>query len=429
VTGRFERLLRLSAGEYTPYLVALWGEDERALARGRPESGVVGRAEEELGDVLLSPFGPGWQGVGTNLGRAGIQAALEAMRLPPGSEVLLPSFACAGVVVPVVQAGHRPVLVDVDDDFNMSVESVATAGSPQVRALILPHFGGLWTRAADAIVAWAKEHGVAVVEDVAQAQGLAHAGRPAGSFGDVAVFSFGGGKLLFGPGGGFVATRDAALYTGIRERVDRWEATASVQSRIDAFERRFAVSTAARARRELRTTVAARLRMKPPPNPTADDTDPHGFDVLAISDIEAALAASNARRLAAIMRAHAESAARWRELLTGVGGVRLPPKAENVFTKLWALIEGDRAEERALQMRKILRRHGVETETLYVPLHRRPELGQFRSVPLPTTERLWRSVFALPARPGLSVPDWRRIESAADEIRAAEGAASPRRPE
>jgi aminotransferase len=418
VTGRLERLLRLSAGEYTPYLVALWGEDERAIARGRLPSE---RAEEELAEVLLSPFGPGWHGVGTNLGRAGIQAALEAMRLPPGSEVLLPAFACAGVVVPVVQAGHRPVLVDVDDEFNMSVESVAAAGSPDVRALIVPHFGGLWTRDADAIFAWARQNGVAIVEDAAQAQGLAHARRPAGSFGDVAVFSFGGGKLLFGPGGGFVATRDPALHARIRERLDRREAKASVQSRVDAFERRFAVSTASRARRELRTTVAARLRMQRAPGPTADDADPHSFAVLAISDVEAALAASNARRLAAITRAHAESAARWRGLLAGVDGVRLPPETENVFTKFWASVDGD--EERALRMRKILRRHGVETETLYVPLHRRPEFGRLRSVPLPTTERLWRSVFALPARPGLSPPDWRRIESAAEEIRAVEGAA------
>lgn len=423
MTGRLERLVRLSAGEYTPYLVALWGEEERAIARGGRESAVAERAQEELAEVLLSPFGPGWHGVGTNLGRAGIQAALEAMRLPPGSEVLLPAFACAGVVVPVVQAGHRPVLVDVDVELNMSFESVAAAGSPEVRALIVPHFGGLWTRDADAIFAWAKEHDVAVVEDVAQAQGLAHAGRPAGSFGDAAIFSFGGGKLVFGPGGGFVATGDAALHARIRERLDRREATDSVQNRVDAFEHRFAVSTALRGRRELRTTVAARLRMQPAPNPTAEDADPHGFDVLAISLIEAALAASGSRRLGEITHAHEESATRWRELLAGMDGVRLPPETENVFTKLWASVDGAGAEERALRMRKILRRHRVETETLYVPLHRRPELGRFRSVPLPTTERLWRSMFALPARPGLSMPDWRRIESAVEEIRTVEGAA------
>jgi perosamine synthetase len=422
LSGRLARLAGLAAGRYTPFLAAFWDEPEWEVVR-RWRSGVeLDASIDELHDAMVATYGDGWRGWAANLGRSGIQVALEALALPRGSEVIVPSFACAGVIVPVVQAGHRPVLVDVDSEFNLSFESLLRADSADVGAVIVPHFGGLWTRDAEAIFDWARTRDVAVIEDVAQAQGLSRQGRPAGSFGDVAVFSFGGGKLLFGPGGGYVLTRDPELARRIDGSLEQREPRESVRARVDAFVSRFVVPQRTRAHRELKDVLAARLgRSNAGLNPVADEADPHGFTVQAISDVEAALAAEQIRKLDTVVAAHAANAESWRRRLDGIPGVRVAPAENNVFTKLWVVFEGDDAELRATRARTVLRRHCVETETLYVPLNRRPEFSRYRAVPLPTTDRLWRSVFAVPARPGLDAADWQRIDAALEEIRSTSG--------
>jgi perosamine synthetase len=419
---RVARVAQLAAGRYTPFLAANWNEEERELARRWRGGAELEEAAGELTEAMLATYGDGWRGWATNLGRSALQLALEGLNLPRGSEVVVPAFACAGVVVPVLQAGHRPVFVDVDEELNPSFESVLAADSPDVRAVVLPHFGGLWSRDAEAILDWAEQRGVAVIEDVAQAQGLRRNGRPAGSFGRGAIFSFGGGKVLFGPGGGFLLTRDAELAARAEQRLPPREERSSVDTRLASFCDRFAVPRGRRARRALRELVAYRLgRHGPATPPMADEADPHGFSVHGISGLEAALARAQLRKLDTILAARARHASLWRSRLESVPGLRLAPGAANVFTKLWVVAERDESGSHATRIRTILHRHGVETETLYVPLHLRREFSSGRAVPLPTTERLWRSVFAIPARPGLDAEDWKRIDAAVDEIRSENG--------
>jgi dTDP-4-amino-4,6-dideoxygalactose transaminase len=409
--GRINTVARLARSEFTPFLDAEWERQEWEIVRRWRADGSLNE-QPNLVQQLTEPLGSGWHGRATNLGRTALQLALEALALPAQSEVALPAFACTGVVVPVLQAGLRPVLVDVDADLNISLESVTAAESPHLRAVVLPHFGGVQARDTDGIAAWATERRIAVVEDVAQAQGLARAG----TVGDAAIFSFGGGKLLFGPGGGAVITRNETIAGRIGTRRLAQESRGNIDARLARFIDAFTVSRGRRSRRALRDLVVAQMATGDGAGPTAD-VDSFAFDPLAISPVEEALAGSKLGRIERIRAARATNAERWRDLLQSVSDLRLAPVSNNVFTKLWVAV-GDASGEQARLFRRVLRRYGVETETLYTPLNLRAPFLSLRVVPLPTTQRLWRSVFALPARPGLTEADWRRIEGAAAELRS-----------
>lgn len=137
--------------------------------------------------------------------------ALVALGVGPGDEVIttdlsfIPSASC------ILRAGATPVLVDVADDCNIDLNRAAAAIGPRTKAMIFVHlFGGLTDPAR--VAAFASRHGIALIEDASQAFGAAYGDRPAGSTGDISVFSFDPTKVLSAPGsGGCAMTNDSAL--------------------------------------------------------------------------------------------------------------------------------------------------------------------------------------------------------------------------
>ena len=367
-------------------------------------------AEEELRRALEERLGPDWLVRTTASGRTALQMALEAFELPSQAHVILPSYACMGVVAPVVQAGLRPLFVDIDPDLCISSESVAETGERDVGAVIVPHLGGQMAAGTDTIVDWAQARGIPVIDDAAQNFGL----EGAGESGDVAIFSSGGGKPLFGPGGGWIATRRGDLAERISAQNLRAEPRASVARRTRLFVDEFAAPAGIRARRELRALVARRVQRSPTPPEDRGSPGPH-FPMHSISDIEARLALLQLRKLDQIVRRRRENAERWRAVLRGTqSSIRLAPAEPNVHTKLWISTEGDALELE--RVRSHFARYGIETETLYTPLHMRPGLMETAKVPLPNTERLWSGICSLPARPNLDEADWERISAAVDAL-------------
>src|SRR3954468_10658305 len=99
--GRPRRAIDLALGRSTPLLAANWSAEQNDLFErwraGDPLLDEPQRLDEAMADSV------GRQGVGLNSGRAAIQLALEALDLPPRSEVLIPSYGCAGIIVPITQ--------------------------------------------------------------------------------------------------------------------------------------------------------------------------------------------------------------------------------------------------------------------------------------------------------------------------------------
>ena len=147
----------------------------------------------------------------------GLEIALLACGVGPGDEVIVPAMSFAASANVIVRAGATPVFVDVELlTRNLDVAQVERAITPRTKAIMPVHFSGL---AADleALLAIAARHRLRIVEDAAHAIGTRHRGRPIGSFGDVAVFSFHPNKNMTSIEGGAIATADAALV----ERIER----------------------------------------------------------------------------------------------------------------------------------------------------------------------------------------------------------------
>lgn len=154
--------------------------------------------------------------VGVESGTAAVKLALEVLGVGPGDDVLMPANTYIACAYAASQLGATPTFVDMRDDYLIDVDRIEAAITPRTKAIMPVH---LYGQVADieAIVAIARRHGIKVVEDVSQAHGARFGGKRAGTFGDVAAFSFYPGKNLgaYGDAGG-VCTADAALDDKLR---------------------------------------------------------------------------------------------------------------------------------------------------------------------------------------------------------------------
>jgi hypothetical protein len=147
-------------------------------------------------------------------GTVALEAALRALGIGPGDDVITTSRTFIASASSVVMAGARPVFADVNrDSQNLTEQTVRAALTPATRAIIPVHLAG-WPCEMDGILKVAREHGLKVIEDCAQAHGATYQGRPVGSFGDIGAFSFCQDKNITTAGeGGMVVTNSEELWS------------------------------------------------------------------------------------------------------------------------------------------------------------------------------------------------------------------------
>jgi perosamine synthetase len=143
---------------------------------------------------------------------AAIHLALLALGVGPGDEVIVPEITWIASAAPISYVGARPVFADIDPlTWCLSAESFEACITPKTKAVIpVDLYGNLPDM--DALLSVAKRHGLAVIEDAAEAIGSEYMGRKAGSFGTVGVFSFHGSKTLTTGEGGMLVTDREDLY-------------------------------------------------------------------------------------------------------------------------------------------------------------------------------------------------------------------------
>ncbi len=156
-------------------------------------------------------------GIGVNTGTSAIHLALLAANIGPGDEVITVPFTFVATVAAIENAGATPVFVDIDPrTFTMDAAQIKAAITPRTRAIVPVHLYG-HPADMDPILAVARDAGVIVIEDAAQAHGAEYRGRRAGSMGAMACFSFYPGKNLGAYGeGGMVVTDDAEYARKLR---------------------------------------------------------------------------------------------------------------------------------------------------------------------------------------------------------------------
>jgi dTDP-4-amino-4,6-dideoxygalactose transaminase len=152
-------------------------------------------------------------------GTVALRIALLAAGIQAEDEVIVPPYTFVATATAVLEANAVPVFADIDlHTFNLDPAAVAAAITPRTKAIVPVHFAGQ-PADMDAIMALAPQsddRGILVMEDAAHAHGASSRGRPAGSLGHIAAFSFQSSKNLTAGEGGIITTNDAALADACR---------------------------------------------------------------------------------------------------------------------------------------------------------------------------------------------------------------------
>jgi dTDP-4-amino-4,6-dideoxygalactose transaminase len=189
---------------------SIQGDIDRAIATVLGESAFIGGRHVAAFEQRFARYVGAAHCVGVGNGTDALEIALQALALPPGSEVIVPGNTFIASAEAVSRAGHRVVFADVDpQSYVLDAASVRACLTTRTKAIVAVH---LYGHPCDmgALMALAREHGLAVIEDCAQAHGAEYKGRRVGSIGDLGCFSFYPGKNLgaYGDAGAITTQRE-----------------------------------------------------------------------------------------------------------------------------------------------------------------------------------------------------------------------------
>ncbi|HEY1975359.1 MAG TPA: DegT/DnrJ/EryC1/StrS aminotransferase family protein [Candidatus Baltobacteraceae bacterium] len=154
--------------------------------------------------------------VALNSCTAGIHVVLAALGVGPGDEVVMPSLTFAAGAQCTLELGAIPVFCDVEaDTFSASVRTIAAVVTRRTKVIVAMPYGGRPQNVSE-IVAYARERGIAIIEDAAHAAGMLDRGKWSGVLSDAAIYSFYATKNLATGEGGMLVTHDEALADRVR---------------------------------------------------------------------------------------------------------------------------------------------------------------------------------------------------------------------
>jgi perosamine synthetase len=370
---------------HVPLVAPFLGEEEVAAVNAVLRSGQLAAGPEVA--ALEREFAAATgcaQAVAVNSGTAANHAALEALGVGDGDEVLTTPFTFAATATPILMQRAIPRFVDIDPrTFDLDPGALLAAASRRCKAAVLVDLFGLPVDPAPLAVL--RERGIGLVEDACQAIGASREGRPAGTLGDAGTFSFYATKNVMAGEGGMLVTGDAAVADAARRFRNHG------QSELYKYER-----------------LGYNYRM---------------------TDISAAIARVQLGRLPAISAARRANAAFYDAALAGIPGLTtpyVPPRTEHAYHQYSVLIDAARTPNGAGRdaVRAFLSERRVGSGVYYpMPLHLHPVFARFgyRAGDFPVAERVATQILALPVHPRLE-PD--QLAWTVDAVRGAVGAAA-----
>jgi len=187
----------------------------------------VHKFEKEFADFCHTKYA-----VAVANGTVALELALRALGIGPGDEVVVPSSTFVATASAVALCGARAVFADVDQDSqNITADTIRPVISPHTKAIITVHLAG-WPCEMEPILELASMHNLKIIEDCAQAHGATYKGRPVGSIGDVAAFSFCQDKIISTGGeGGMLVTNNPQVWEKAWSFKDHGKSFAAVNNR------------------------------------------------------------------------------------------------------------------------------------------------------------------------------------------------------
>jgi perosamine synthetase len=298
--------------------------------------------------------------------------------------VIVPAFTMIATANAARYVGAEPVLVDADPrTLNIDPRRLTDKLTRRTRAIVVVHTYGQPAE-MDAVGEFAERNGLVVIEDAAEAHGARYRGKPVGSIGDVAAFSLYANKILTTGEGGVVTTNDERIAEVARELRDH------------AFSKE-------------RHFWHRRL----------------GFNY-RMTNLQAAVGVAQVERFDQLLARRRRSAERYREALSGIDGVLLPPEVEGGVNWMFGVRVTEEFGASRDELRRRLAARGVETRTFFVPLHLQPTYyHRFAGQRYPVAEELGRSGLYLPSGPGLQDDDVAYVAAAVRAASAVPGTPAP----
>ena len=333
------------------------------------EGPFIARFEEQFARRVGRKYG-----IAVSNGSVALDAAVVALNIGAGDEVIMPSFTIISCAAAVVRAGARPVLVDSDAaTWNMNVAQIESRITSRTRAIMVVHIYGLPVD-MDPILDIAKRHRLAIIEDAAEMHGQDYRGRACGSFGELSTFSFYPNKHITTGEGGMIVTDDPQLAQRCR----------SLRNLCFKPEQRF-----------IHDELGWNLRM---------------------TNLQAALGLAQLERLDEFVARKRAMGKQYTRLLRGLRGVQLPLErtdyAENIYWVYGVMLE-DSVNFDAKEAMARLTAQGIGTRPFFWAMHEQPVLlrmGLFASERYPVAEKLARRGFYVPS--GLALTERQIAQSA-----------------
>ncbi|HJX23094.1 MAG TPA: DegT/DnrJ/EryC1/StrS family aminotransferase [Candidatus Bathyarchaeia archaeon] len=314
-------------------------------------------------------------GVAVNSGTAALHAALLALNIGRGDEVIVPSFSFVATAEAVALTGARPVFIDIDPrTYTLNPQFIDGIVTQKTKAIIVVHLFGLMANMAHVNNA-AKRLGLPVIEDAAQAHGAECKGKKAGSTGQMGCFSFYASKNMTTGEGGMVTTSDPELVASLKN---------------------------IRNHGETRPYFTTRLG--------------HNY---RMTELQAAMGLAQLSKLPAFLKKRKRNAGLLSERLSANEKLSLPYIPEG-FTHGWNLytarLRGFHPSRRNKIVEK-LRKRSINVGTYYeTPIHLNPFYRDATQSPLEETETACHQVLQLPIHPLVTEEDLRYIVKNVSEI-------------
>lgn len=319
-------------------------------------------------------------GIAVCNGTAALDAALAALDLSPGDEVIMPTFTIISCASAISRLGAIPVVVDCEPDtWNMDVSKVEARITPRTRAIMVVHLYGLPVD-MDPILDIAARHKLIIIEDAAEMIGQTYNGKPCGSFGELSTFSFYPNKHVTTGEGGMVVTDDDALAEKCR----------SLRNLGFSPPRRF-----------VHEQLGWNFRM---------------------TNLQAAVGLAQLERLDEFVAKKRHIFAKYTELLSGTPGIALPVPERDFATNInwvYGIVIDDDVPFDAEQAMARLGKLAIGTRPFFWPMHEQPvylRMGMFAGETYPNAERIARRGFYLPSGLALTDAQMERVAVAVREV-------------
>ena len=298
-------------------------------------------------------------------GSVALDAAIVALGIGEGDEVILPAFTIISCAAAIVRAGATPVLVDSDPvTWNMDVEQIEEKITLNTKAIMAVHIYGLPVDMKP-LLKLAERHGLTVIEDAAEMHGQTYNGNPCGSFGDISTFSFYPNKHITTGEGGMIVTDDDHLAERCR----------SLRNLCFVPEQRF-------VHHEL------------------------GWN-FRFTNLQAAVGLAQLERLDEFVTLKRKMGNQYTDYFAGTNGIALPLQhtsyARNIYWVYGIVLDESLGVDAKWFMQQLQTR-GIGNRPFFWPMHEQPvfkKMGLFGGEHYPVAERLARQGFYIPS--GLSL--------------------------